>query len=49
MIYDSWWVNAVVFLTICAAIILAPFYGLLVFGGWIADKLEKRRFSGEWR
>jgi hypothetical protein len=53
MIYDSWWVNAVVFLAICAAVILAPVWMpvvlIAVIGGLIADRLEKRRFNGEWR
>lgn len=30
---------------ILAAILASPFYGLWIFGGWIADRRAQRKFA----
>jgi hypothetical protein len=38
-------------LLILAAILASPFYGVWIFGGWIADKRGQRRVTflkGDW-
>lgn len=36
-------ITIVTWLLILTAILLSPFYGLWIFGGWICDRREMRR------